>query len=89
MQDRYVYLYEDGLLRKIIRNDRQGRQTVTNKYYYNETGKLLREAWYNENAENYSTREFTWDNRGNMISVETYYATYQFQVLYRYDYSFF
>ena len=89
MQDRYVYLYEDGLLRKIIRNDRQGKQTVTNKYYYNEAGQLIREAWSNENAENYSTREFTWDNRGNMVSVETYYATYQFQVLYRYDYSFF
>jgi YD repeat-containing protein len=89
MQYRYVYLYENGLLSKIIRNDRQGRETVTNKYYYNENRQLLREAWFNENADDYSTRGFTWDSRGNIVSVETYYATYNYQVLYRYDYSFF
>ena len=89
MQYRYVYLYENSLLSKIIRNDRQGRETVTNKYYYNENRQLLREAWFNENADDYSTRGFTWDSRGNIVSVETYYATYNYQVLYRYDYSFF
>ncbi len=86
---RYVYIYENGLLSKIIRNDRQGRENVNNKYFYNENGQLVKEYWFNENADDYSTRKFTWDSRGNIVSVETYYASYNYQVLYRYDYSFF
>ncbi len=89
MQYRDAFIYENDLLQRIIRTDRQGQETVINKYSYNTAGQLIEEAWYNENADNYSTREYSWDDHGNMTSVECYFASYQFRVLYRYDYSFF
>lgn len=52
----------------------QGMKT-TNKYSYDDKRQLIREAWYNENADNYSAREYAWDNNVNMVSVESFYAT--------------
>ncbi len=89
MQYRKRFLYDNNLLQKIIKTDRTGVDVVTNYYTYDENGNLIKEAWYNKNADDYSTREFSWDNQGNVTSVASYYASYQFQVLYRYDYSFF
>lgn len=89
MQYRDVYLYDGDLLSEIVRTGRQGRQNTTNKYSYDGKGQLIKEEWYNENTDNYSTREYSWDNNRNMVSVECFYATYEFRVMYRYDYSFF
>jgi hypothetical protein len=83
------FIYENSLLVKTIRKDRQGLEVVTNRYTYNDKGQLIKEAWYNQNADDYSTKHFSWDNEGNMVSVACYYASYQFYVFYRYDYSFF
>lgn len=89
MKYRNSYIYQDTLLVKIIRTDNHGSETVINKYDYNDRGQLIKEAWYNENADDYSTKKLSWDSEGNMTSVACYYASYQFHVLYRYDYSFF
>ncbi|TVR73608.1 MAG: hypothetical protein EA408_04715 [Marinilabiliales bacterium] len=89
MMFRNNFVYEEGLLDRIIKVDRQGRETVTNQYSYDDRSRLIRESWYNETSGNYSFREYSYDNHGNMLSVNSYYATYQFQVLYRYDYCFF
>jgi YD repeat-containing protein len=89
IQYRNSFIYENSLLVETIRTDRQGLEVVTNRYTYNDKGQLVKEAWYNQNADDYSTKHFTWDNEGNMVSVACYYASYQFYVFYRYDYSFF
>ncbi|MFO7922758.1 MAG: hypothetical protein R6U58_03630 [Bacteroidales bacterium] len=89
MQYRYTYIYDENLLVRIIRTDRTGRQIITNRYTYNDKEKLTREEWYNENSDDYSSRQFSWDSRGNMISVASYYASYRYRAFFRYDYNYF
>ncbi len=89
MQYRKIFFYAQSMLTKVVRVDRQGRETVTRKYIYDDLGRVIEESWYNENSGKYSSREYSYDNLGNMQSVATYYATYSFRVLYKYDYSFF
>jgi hypothetical protein len=89
LQYRNSYKYDNTRLIKVIRTDNSGNEIIMNRYAYNERGQLIKEEWYNENAADYSTKILSWDSNGNMTSVSCYYASYQFQVLYRYDYSFF
>jgi hypothetical protein len=89
LQYRNSYIYDESLLVKVIRTDNTGNEIIMNRYSYNEKGQLVKEEWYNENAADYSTKKLSWDSKGNMTSVACYYASYQFHVLYRYDYSFF
>ncbi len=89
MQYRDIFTYDDGMLTMVSRVNRQGHETVTHRYTYDDRGRLVNESWYNENSDNYSSRDYTYDSLGNMKSVTSYYATYSFRVQYRYDYSFF
>ncbi|MGF1586310.1 MAG: hypothetical protein ACFCUM_13375 [Bacteroidales bacterium] len=89
LQYRNTYIYDGKLLLKVIRTDNSGNEVIINRYAYNENGQLIKEEWYNESAADYSTKKLSWDSNGNMTSVACYYASYQFHVFYRYDYSFF
>lgn len=89
MQYSNSYLYNNGLLMKVIKNDGEENETVTNLYTYDDEGQMVKEAWYNENVDDYSTKQYSWDDQGNMTSVVCYYASYRFNVMYRYDYNFF
>ncbi|NLI87010.1 MAG: hypothetical protein GX439_02040 [Bacteroidales bacterium] len=49
----------------------------------------MEEKWYEDNATDYSHRNYKLDSKGIVDEVDTYYSDYNFRVVYRYEYKFF
>ena len=67
-----------------------GTKYVSHEYQYNNQGDLILESWKkNERAQEPSTKKITYDSRGLYTEVESYFATYKLNSLYKYTYEFF
>lgn len=74
-----------GQLTEIEREELSSKPTVTHKYSYDSSGRLSEEQWYSENAKDYSTKKYQYDNKGNILSLDCFFISYKFRVLYKYS----
>lgn len=86
----HQYVYDgDNKLIQVIQNEPSGKQFPYSTYKYDSKGNLLQEQWSENKGAEYSKKESTYDQKDILKEVDTYYAPYEYQVLYRYTYEFY
>lgn len=88
-QERYTLQYEfdsKGQLLKVVQLRPDGVEFVNNDYSYDREGNLVAEQWVDGDPSLVSKKESEFDNTGNMVKVDSYYAPYRYRVMYSYKY---
>ena len=84
----YYYDNENRLI-KIETTNLDGAKFVSNEYQYNQQGDVIVEIWKKtEKAKEPTSKKYTYDAKGLYTEVDCYYATYQLNTLYKYNYEF-
>ena len=84
----YTYDKEGNLIQTDQANP-NGEKFVYSKYTYDTKGNLLEEQWNEGDANEFSKKESKYNPKGILVEVDTYYAPYNYKVLYKYTYEFF
>ena len=67
-----------------------GTKFISREYQYNNSGDLILESWRkNERATEFSTKKFTYDSKRIYTEVDSYFATYKLNSLYKYVYEYY
>ncbi len=90
---KYVYkqffTYDnEGNLTQTDQTNANGEKFVFSKYKYDTKGNLLVEQWNEGDASEFSKKESKYNPKGILVEVDTYYAPYNYKVLYKYTYEF-
>ena len=84
------YIYDgDNKLVQVIQKEPTGKEFPYSTYKYDSKGNLLQEQWSENKGAEYSKKESTYDQKDILKEVDTYYAPYEYQVLYKYTYEFY
>ncbi len=83
------FVYSTGLLRKITQQDASGNIFDLRRYTYDNTGRLIKELYRRRSNQEFSVRQYTYDDRGICVEEESYYASYDYRVLFKYKYEFY
>jgi hypothetical protein len=89
---RYTHLYvydSENKLVQVTQKEPTGKQFPYSSYKYDSKGNLLQEQWSENKGAEYSKKESTYDPKDILKEVDTYYAPYEYQVLYKYTYEFY
>jgi antitoxin component YwqK of YwqJK toxin-antitoxin module len=80
-----LYDNDDNLIEVI--HETPDRPTFTNNFYiYDSRGKLMEEKWYSESKNDYSSKKYTYNNSGNVVKANCYYAQFGSEYVYKYRY---
>jgi len=83
------FTYDDeGNLIQTDQTNANGEKFVFSKYKYDTKGNLLVEQWNEGDANEFSKKESKYNPKGILVEVDTYYAPYNYKVLYKYTYEF-
>ncbi len=86
----HKYIYDkDNKLVQVIQIEPTGKQFPYSNYKYDTKGNLLQEQWSENKGTEYSRKESIYDPKDILKEVDTYYAPYEYQVLYKYTYEFY
>lgn len=81
------YTYDTaGNLLKVEDVKADGKSIVVNNYTYDSQGNILEERWRKENSTDDSFKKYTYNDKGLYTSMDCYFASYKFFVLYKYTY---
>jgi hypothetical protein len=84
------YTYDNfANLMQIDQTNANGEKFVYSKYKYDTKGNILEEQWNEGDADKYSKKESKYNPKGVLVEVDTYYAPYNYKVLYKYSYEFY
>ncbi len=78
-----------GQISEIEKEESSTGPVVIHKYSYDSSGRLAEEQWYSENAKDYSSRKYQYDNKNNITSMDSYFVSYKFRVLYKYTFEYY
>ncbi|WP_125869768.1 hypothetical protein [Williamwhitmania taraxaci] len=80
---------KEGNLVQTDQTNADGEKFVFSKYKYDTKGNLLEEQWNEGDADQFSKKESKYNPKGILVEVDTYYAPYNYKVLYKYTYEFY
>lgn len=84
------YKYNNlDLVIEIIRHKPDGTKFTQSKYQYDKTGSLVEEQWSEGQSEEFSRKQSTYNDEGNVLETDSYFAQYRYRVLYKYTYEFY
>jgi len=84
----FAYDHEGNLV-QTDQTDANGEKFVYSKYKYDTKGNILEEQWNEGDSNEFSKKESKYNPKGILVEVDTYYAPYNYKVLYKYSYEFF
>lgn len=84
----YVYDDENKLV-EVIQIDPNGKHFSYSTYKYDQKGNLLQEQWSENKGIEYSKKDSTYDPQSILRKVDSYYAPYEYQIMYQYTYEFY
>lgn len=87
-REEYMYNNQSALTRIIKETEKESEYT-NNMYQYDDKGKLVEEKWYDNHPDDYSSKEYSYNENGLPTQVEVYYAPYNYRVLYKFKYSYY
>lgn len=86
----HVYKYDsDNKLEQVIQIEANGKEFPYSTYKYDSKGNLLQEQWSENKGTKYSKKDSSYNPKDILMEVDTYYAPYEYQVLYKYTYEFY
>jgi YD repeat-containing protein len=77
-----------GQLTVIEKEETSSSPTITHKFNYDSSGRLTEEQWYSENARDYSSRKLQYDNKNNIFSMDCFFISYKFRVMYKFSFEY-
>jgi hypothetical protein len=91
MNGKQVYVTErtfdsKNLLTEVYQENSGGSKFLSNKYKYDGQGRLIEEQYRSEAARDFSKNVYRYQNNGLRETVDSYFASYKYQVLYVYAY---
>lgn len=91
MNGKQVYATErtfdsKNLLTEVYQENSGGTKFLSNKYKYDGQGRLIEEQYRSEAARDFSKNVYRYQNNGLRETVDSYFASYKYQVLYVYAY---
>ncbi len=78
-----------NLLTEIIQVNPDGTEILNRAFKYDAKGTLLEEKWFDGIPNDFSSKNFKYNDRSNPAEVESYYSDYKYKVLYKYTYEYF
>jgi YD repeat-containing protein len=75
-----------GLLSEVYQENNGGTRFLSNKYKYDAKGRITEEQYRSEGARDFSKNVYRYQNNGLRETVDSYFASYKYQVLYVYAY---
>ncbi|WP_047446861.1 hypothetical protein [Alistipes sp. ZOR0009] len=86
----HQYLYDsENKLIQVVQIEASGKQFPYSTYKYDSKGNLLQEQWSENKGIEYSKKDSSYNPKDILTEVDTYYAPYEYQVLYKYTYEFY
>ncbi|HUX53622.1 MAG TPA: hypothetical protein VMV56_04360 [Williamwhitmania sp.] len=76
-------------LMQIDQTNANGEKFVYSKYKYDTKGNILEEQWNEGDTDEFSKKESKYNPKGVLVEVDTFYAPYNYKVLYKYTYEFY
>ncbi|MFP4059737.1 MAG: hypothetical protein ACLFUC_04585 [Bacteroidales bacterium] len=84
------YIYEpNGQLRAIYEQENDSPRYLKYSYTYSDNGRIEHEKWRNGPDASFSTKDYKYDNQGKVETIDCFFATYKYKVLYRFNYDFY
>lgn len=77
-----------GQLTIIEKEETSSNPIITHKFNYDSSGRLTEEQWYSENARDYSSRRLQYDNKNNIFSMDCFFISYKFRVMYKFTFEY-
>jgi hypothetical protein len=74
---------------QIDQTNANGEKFVYSKYKYDTKGNILEEQWNEGDTDEFSKKESKYNPKGVLVEVDTFYAPYNYKVLYKYTYEFY
>lgn len=85
----HQYIYDaDNKLVEVVQVEASGKKFPYSSYKYDSKGNLLQEQWSENKGMEYSKKDSSYDLKDILKEVDTYYAPYEYKVLYKYTYEF-
>lgn len=82
---KYTYDKNSNLL-KVEDVKADGKTVVSNNYSYDAKGNIIEEKWRKENTTEDSYKKYSYNEKGLYTSMDCYFSSYNFYVLYKYTY---
>lgn len=87
---RLHYTYDrKGQLVEIVQEMPDGRRFTQSSFRYDNDGNILEERWVEGDTNIFSHKLSTYNQSGALKELDSFYAPYNFKVLYRYTYEYF
>jgi hypothetical protein len=91
MQNKRVYRIQrafdgQGKLIEVYQENNSTPRFLANKYKYDGSGRLIEEQYRSDSARDFSKNVYRYENNGLRKTVDSYFASYKYQVLYVYAY---
>ncbi len=62
---------------------------ITHKFSYDAMGRLSEEQWYSGNVQDFSHKKYQYDRNGKIISMDCFFVSYNFRVMYKFTFEYF
>lgn len=89
LTNEYIYEYHGNLLSRVIKKEPGSAEIVEKKYSYEDQQRLSIEEWYDKVSKKYSFKEYTYDNQGNISTIDCLYMPYNIREFVRNSYEFY
>lgn len=78
----------EGRVIEVIKHLPDGTKFTQSQYEYDKNGSLIEERWSENKTQEFSHKQSTFSEKGNVIETDSYFAPYRYRVLYKYTYEF-
>lgn len=85
---KYKYSPQNQLI-EIIQVNPDNSESLNRAYKYDTKGILLEEKWFDGIPNEFSSKNFKYNDKYNPAEVESYYSDYKYKVLYKYTYEYY
>lgn len=81
------YTYNaNGYLTQVEDVKTDGKSTVINIYSYDSKGNIMEEKWRKDPTSDFSYKKYTYNDKNLYTSMDCFFSSYKFQVLYKFTY---
>ena len=87
---KFEYNYNnEGKVSEVVKHFPDGTKFTQSQYKYDKSGSLIEEKWSENKSQEFSHKQSTFSDKGNVVETDSYFAPYRYRVLYKYTYEFY
>ncbi|MFW5879674.1 MAG: hypothetical protein ACOCUV_02505 [bacterium] len=83
------YKYNNGLLVEVMKTEPGEDEFAIARYEYDNSGRLKNEYYRKRSSQDFSSKAYSYNEKGLCTAVDCFYASYNYKVLFKYTYEFY